>query len=518
MSSLDSKTQTLALLGSIEFSLEDLEKNVLNTTVTPQIFAAMAGDDAILAEEAAVCIKNLMTNEHLGSKCIRRLYALCILPLINQILERILDGINAVSSANFVEAIAVQIWCIASTVPAALPQITASPLAALVTKFLSTFDASNVNVLPAENALLQSFLVSVEDNETLAQKIIQINPQFLSVSFDSTANIKFDALHMNLLLRLTCFVQIVRCVPAASAALNLPVILNFLFSTLQTALPESSLFQSDPAGVKVFFEIYEMAAELLELLVVENSKAFQKLPSFDSFLELPFTLSTYFNTNFQRNFREEGNNDRIRLVRRIFSIIATLLTTQEQMIISGFVKTTRGPKFVQRMERVLSLASSSPSDDFNLCDEVSGWLRAWLTAWGESDYPEIPENFFSPFVASFYSSSSPVVLTNTCALTALLIPYAPEAIQKDFCVFLNNLLCTDPFDADHLEVLLAAVDGVTGIFDPQSKEWPAKSLNELKTDLKMAKERLCSAACVDLSMKEIVSDRIRSIDRIFKVI
>lgn len=516
MSSHDAKTQTLALLGSIDFSLEDLENNVLNAAVTPQIFAAMAGDDAILAEEAAVCIKNLMTNEHLGSKCTRRLYALCIMPLIKQILEKLLNGTSAVSSANFLEAMAVQIWCIASTVPAALPQITASPLAALVTKRLSAFDASNLTVLPAENALLQALLVSVEDNEALAQSIVQMNPQFLSVSFDSSV-IKFDALHMNVLFRLMCFVQIVRSVPAAASALNLPVILNFLFATLQISLPESSLFESDPSAVKVFFEIYEMAAELLELLVIENSKAFKGLP-FDTFLELPFTLSSYFNTNFQRNFREEGNNDRIRLVRRIFSIIATLLTTQEQIIMSGIVKTTRGAKFVQRMERVLSLASSSPSDDFNLCDEVSGWLRAWLTAWGESDYPEIPETFFISFTASFYSSSSPVVLTNTCALTALLIPYAPEASQKDFCVFLNNLLCTDPFDADHLEVLLAAVDGVTGIFDPQSKEWPAKSLNELKNDLKLAKERLGSAACIDPSMKEIVSDRIRSIDRVYRII
>ena len=51
------------------------------------------------------------------------------------------------------------------------------------------------------------------------------------------------------------------------------------------------------------------------------------------------------------------------------------------------------------MERVLSLVASSPSEDFNLCDEVSGWFRAWLTAWGESDYPEIPEVFFQTFIS-----------------------------------------------------------------------------------------------------------------------
>ena len=506
----------MALLGSIDFSLEDLEKNVFNSSVTPQIFAAMAGDDAFLAEEAAVCIKNLMTNEHLGSKCTRRLYALCIFPLISQILEKLLNDANPVSSANFFEAVAVQIWCIASTVPAALPQITASPLAALVTKRLSNFDAMNLEFLPAENALLQALLVAVEDNEVLARSLIQMNPQFLSVSFEPIF-IKFDALHMNILFRLMCFVQIVRCVPGAASALNLPAVLNFLLATLQTSLPSSLLFVSDPAAVKVFFEIYEMAAELLELLVMENSKIFKGL-SFDPFLELPFTLSSYFTENFQRNFHEEGNNDRIRLVRRIFSIMATLLTTQEQMIISGIIKVSRGSVFIQKMERVLSLASASPSEDFNLCDEASGWLRAWLTSWGESDYPDIPETFFTSFIGSFYSSSSPVVLTNICALSALLIPYASEPVQKDFCVLLNNLLCTDPFDADHLEVLLAAVDGVTGIFDPQSKEWPAKPLNELKSDLKLAKERLTGAACIDSSMKEIVSDRIRSIDRIYRII
>ena len=506
----------MALLGSIDFSLEDLEKNVLNASVTPQIFAAMAGDDAILAEEAAVCIKNLMTNEHLGSKCTRRLYALCIFPLINRILERILNDSYVDSSPDFLEAVAVQIWCIASTIPAALPQITASPLAALVSKRLLVLDASHVNISPAENALLQALLVSVEDNQQLAQSLVLLNPQFLSVSFDSNV-IKFDGLHMNILLRLMCFVQVARCVPGAASALNLPTILNFLFTTLQTSLPESSLFESDASAVKFFFEIYEMASELLELLVIENSKAL-KGQSFDSFFELPFSLSSYFSTNFQRNFHEEGNNDRIRLVRRIFSIIGTLLTTQEQLILSGVFKVSRGATFIPKMERVLSLVSFTPSEDFNLCDEISGWIRAWLMAWGESDYPEIPETFFKSFISTFYSSSSPVVLTNTCALSALLIPYAPEYAQKDFCVFLNNLLCTDPFDADHLEVLLAAVDGVTGIFDPQSKEWPAKPLNELKNDFKVAKERLGASVCIDPSMKDIVADRIRSIDRIIRIL
>ena len=100
-------------------------------------------------------------------------------------------------------------------------QITASPLAALVSKRLSVFNASDFTVLPADNALLQALLVAVEDNEQLAQNLAQMNPQFLSVSFDSSA-IKFDALHMNILLRLMCFVQIARCVPGAASALNLP--------------------------------------------------------------------------------------------------------------------------------------------------------------------------------------------------------------------------------------------------------------------------------------------------------
>lgn len=497
--------------------MEDLERNILNASVIPQIFAAMAGDDHVLAEEAAVCIKNLMTGEVLGSKCTKQFYSLKILPVLHEILQKILNGSCAVSSPNFLEAVAVQVWCIASTVPAALPEITVSPLAALVTKRLSNFEASNEIALPADNALLQALLVAVEDNEILAQNIIQMNTQFLAFSFESIS-IKFDHLHYNILLRLICFVQISRCVPGAASALNLPAIFNLLLSTLLTALPDSSLFESNASDVKRFFEIYEMAAELFELLVIDNSKAL-KGQNFDAFSELPFTFSSYFITNFQKNFNEEDNKDRIRLVGRIFSIIGTLLTTQEQMILSGVIKISRGINFVKRMESILSLASSIPSEDINLADEISGWLRSWLTAWGDSDYPAIPESFFVSFISTFYSSSSPVVLTNACALTALLIPYAPEAAQKDFCVFLNNLLCTDPFDADHLEVLLAAIDGITGIFDPQSKEWPAKQLNDLKNDFKLAKERLISAGCIiDQGMKEIVSDRVKSIDRIYRIL
>lgn len=477
----------------------------------------MNGEDRILAEEAAVCIKNLMTNEHLGSKCTRRLYALCIMPLISQILDKVNQGALD-CSANFLEAIAVQIWCIASTVPAALPQITASPLAALVTKRIS--NPTDALEISAENAFLQALLVAVEENEALAANLIQLNPQFLAVSFESG---RFDPFHLNVLLRLMCFLQVTRCVPSADSALNLPVVLNFLFSTLQSPLPDVALFETDATAVKLFFEICEMAAEALELLIAENGKTTKTLKNgqaaLEPFMELPFHLLAYFETNFQRNFEEEGNNDRIRLVRRIFSIIGTLLTIQEQLIISRAVKVSRDSSFLQRMEKVLALAASGPSQDFNVADEVSGWLRSWLSAWGDdSDYPEIPETFFTNLVNIFYSSSSPVVLTNTCALTALLIPYAPEHLQKDFCVFLNNLLCTDPFDADHLEVLLAAIDAVTGIFDPQSKEWPAKSLSELKNDLKVAKERLQVASCIDASMKEIVSERVRSIDRLYRIL
>ena len=476
----------------------------------------MCGEDSLLADEAAVCIKNLMTNELLGSKCTRRLYALCIFPIIKGLMEKMMvNSPIPPFSSSFFESIAVQVWCIASTVPAALPQITASPLAALVTKRLAN---SNPEDLAADNALLQALLVSVEENEALSHALLQLNPQFLAVSFEPR---NFDAFHLNILLRLMCFLQVIRCVPAADSALPLPTILNFLFTTLQSSLPEASRFESDASAVKRFFEIFELASESLELLIVENKRTIQALKGqvLDEFMEIPFTFLAYFTANFQRNFDDESNKDRVRLVRCIFSIIGTLLTIQEQLILSGVIKVSRGPVFVQRMERVLSLSLVCPSDDFNLSDEVSGWLRAWLTAWGESDYPPIPESFFVTFVTNFYSSSSPVVLTNCSALTALLIPYAPESIQQDFCVFLNNLLCTDPFDPDHLEVLLAAIDGVTGIFDPQSKEWPAKSLADLKNDFKVAKERLQSASCIDTTdMKEIVRDRIKSIDNIYRIL
>ena len=512
----------MALLGSIDFSLEDLEKNVLNAAVTPQIFGAMGGGDSVLSEEAAVCIKNLMTNEHLGNKCTRRLYALCIFPLLNQILQSILNSSDPIS-CTFLEAIAVQIWCIASTVPSALPQITASPLADLVTKRLAAPLAAST--ISADNALLQALLVAIEDNEILAQKLLQLNPQFLAISLNSTSAGKFDSFHLNSLLRLMCFLQVVRCAPAADSVLDLSNTPNFLLSTLQSPLPAAARFETDAAAVKLYFEILELAAESLELLITETGNGrgvkLLKSRSLETFYDLPFKLVEYFSTNFQQNFTEEGNADRIRLVRRIFSLVGTLLTIQEQLIMSGIMKIGRGVAFIQCMERVLQLSAAAPSEDFSVSDEVSGWLRAWLITWGDSDYPSIPETFFTSLIQFFFTSSSPVILTNTCALTSLLISYAPEAIQMDFCLFLNNLLCTDPFDPDHLEVLLAAVDGVTGIFDPQSKEWPAKSLSELKKDLQTAKERLQAASnfCdTENSMKESVAERVRSLDRLIRIL
>lgn len=480
----------------------------------------MRGDDRVLAEEAAVCIKNLMTNEHLGNKCTRRLYALCIFPLLDQILQSILSSSNPIS-CTFLEAIAVQMWCIASTIPAALPQITASPLAALVTKRLALpLIASTIS---ADNALLQALLVAIEDNEILAQGLLKLNPQLLTPSFKSSG--EFNSFHLNSLLRLMCFLQVVRCVPSAHSVLDFPVTLDFLFSTLQSPLPAAARFETDAVAVKLYFEILELAAESLELLINETGNGrgvkFLKGRSLEAFYDLPFQLVEYFSTNFQRNFSEEGNADRIRLVRRIFSLVGTLLTIQEQLIMSGIMKVSRGASFVQCMERVLSLCGAAPSADFCVSDEVSGWIRAWLITWDDSDYPAIHEKFFNSLVEFFFTSSSPVVLTNTCALTSLLISYAPEIIQKDFCLFLNNLLCTDPFDPDHLEVLLAAVDGVTGIFDPQSKEWPAKPLSELKKDLQIAKERLQAATSfcdTSNSMKETVAERIRSLDRLIRIL
>lgn len=214
---------------------------------------------------------------------------------------------------------------------------------------------------------------------------------------------------------------------------------------------------------------------------------------------------------------DEGNADRIRLVRRIFSVMGTLLSIQEQLINAKVIKVPRNQTFVQKMENILALSMAGPSEDYNLKDEISGWIRSWLTAWGDDcDFPSIPESFFSSLFSAFQASSSPVVLTNTCALLAMLIPYAPEALQLEFCVFLNNMLCTDPFDQDHLEILLAAVDGVTGIFDPQSKEWPAKPLNELKNDIKTASTRLQNASSETLN--DLINERIRSLERIHRIL
>lgn len=520
---MDSKAQTLALLGSIDFSLEDLEKHVLNQQIIPQIFAAMSGEDAILAEEAAVCVKNLMTNEHLGSKSTRRLYALCIFPLLNQILENIFNETRKFSS-NFVEAIAVQVWCIASAIPAALPQINASPLAALVSKRLAVTATSSgaSEIVNADNVLLQALLVSVEDNEALAQKLIQMNPAFISEgSFQSA---RFDASHLNELLRFMCYLQIIRSSNGILQISNFSLMINFLFSTLRGSLPDSGLFETDSMAVKIFFEIMELAAEALEILIAEfsGSKSLKgvALEVLEVFLQLPFTLHNYYEANFKRSFEEEGNADRIRLVRRIFSIMGTLLSIQEHLINSKTIKVPRNQSFLQKMESILVLSTAGPSEDFNLKDEVSGWIRSWLTAWGDDcDFPTMPESLFSTLLTTFQASSSPVVLTNTCACLAMLIPYAPEALQRDFCVFLNNMLCTDPFDQDHLEILLAAVDAVTGIFDPKSKEWPAKPLIELKSDIETATGRLkCALNNAENGLRDLINERIRSLDRIHRIL
>lgn len=512
--------QTLALLGSIDFSLEDLERNVLNEAVIPQIFMALGGSDAVLAGEAAICVKNLMTSELLGSKCTRRLYALGLLPLIIKLLSS--RGASWESDNNFIEALAVQMWCIATSIPAALPQINASPLVQLISARLLDGGNRGAESISSFNALLQAFLVAVEDNEPLAKEAsVHLCPRLLDAPDFSCS---FDAVHFNLLLRLMCFLQIRRSVAVVVESEILAQVGNFLLATLQTALPSADRFESDPTGVKVHFEILELAAESLELLLLTTHTNLQINAQF---LHLPFVLAEYFVANFQKSFAEEGNGDRVRLVRRIFSLIGAMLTVQEQLIISGAIDVVslhgEPQQFVAKMQQIIDLTLLSPSNDFCIRDEASGWLRAWLSAWGSEDFPEIPEKFFTSLLTAFYSSASPVVLTNTCAMTALLIPYAPETIQKESCVFLNNLLCTDPFDGDHLEVLLAAVDGVTGIFDPQSREWPAKPLKQLKTDLKLVKERLQSAlstesSSLDPTLKQAISERIKLTDRLYRIL
>lgn len=501
--SVEEKIQALALLGSVDFGLEALERQILTEQLAPEIFSGLLGDHEALAQETAVCLKNLMTNENagLGNKCTRRLYALRLFPVLNSVMEKL---ISTPASPVFVEAIAVQVLCIASAIPASLPQITASPLVRL---FVSLPEGEII----ARCAVLQAILVAVEDNLQMAQELTSQCPNL--VAFDASQALLST-------LRILVAIQCARLCPAFKV--DVASITTFLTSLLTSPLPEAKLLESEPASFKSFFEIIELAAEALELLLAVSANQVGKVLKTDknvinALFNVPFQFLTLWTTEFAANFGEESNIERVRLVRRLWTIIGSLFTLQEQLMLQCRIVPVAN--FVEHLMHVLNAGLAIPSADYCIADEVSGWLRARLTIWGDSDYPSLPAEFFAAFKNLFMASESPVVLSNTCAMIALLIPYAPETVQAEFCVYLNAALCTEPFDVDHLEVLLSAVDAITGIFDPQSKEWPAKSLSELKADAIGASERLTQATSLaDEQMKREISERVKELKSLIRIL
>lgn len=483
--------------------MEALERQILTEQFAPEIFAGLLGAHEALAQETAVCLKNLMTNENagLGNKCTRRLYALRLFPILNAVMEKL---VSTPAPPVFVEAIAVQVLCIASAIPASLPQITASPLVRL---FVSLPDSE----IAARCAVLQAILVAVEDNLQMAQEITT-----------QCANIvAFDASQVLLsTLRILVAIQCARMCP--SFKVDVASMITFLTSLLISPLPEAQLLESEPISFKSFFEVVELTAEALELLLAVSSSQVGKVLKADknvitALFNIPFQFLALWTAEFAAHFGEESNIERVRLVRRLWSIIGSLFTLQEQLMLQCRIVPV--VSFVDHLMLVLNAGLAAPSADYCVADEVSGWLRARLTVWSDSDYPALPTEFFSTFKNLFMSSESPVVLSNTCAMMALLIPYAPEAFQAEFCVYLNAALCTEPFDVDHLEVLLSAVDAITGIFDPQSKEWPAKSLSELKSDAQNASERLAQATTLaDEQMKREISERVKSLKSLIRIL
>ncbi len=503
MSSADDKAQALALLGSVDFSLEALEKDILNSSLTPQIFACFEDENSNLALEAAVCLKNLMTNENsgLGSKCTRRLYALCLLPVLSRLMEKLCKLKMVPASPVLVEAVAVQIMCISSVIPAALPQITGSSLVRL---FASRQSNDSAAELVANCALLQAILVAVEDNKVMAEQLVALCPSLAQL------NPSHSLLSV---LQILCLLQCARSLPGVKP--DLSSICNFLIDCLCASLPDAETIKNDPQSVKATFEVLELATEAFELLIslspsqvgklLKSSKAAQEL------FKLPFALANFWSTHFAAHFEGETNVDRVRLVRRLWSIISNMFTVAEQLMHQcRFVPSSID--FQEYLKDVIQVAFAAPEGDYSVTDELSGLIRARLVAWGDADYPDFTEDFFPAFKRLFLASESPIVLSNTCAMVALLIPYAPETVQVDFCVFLNAALCTEPFDVDHLEVLLSAVDAVTGIFDPQSKEWPAKPLSELKNDVLSAAQKLNDAlGMADQDMKDAIKERVSTL-------
>jgi hypothetical protein len=299
-------------------------------------------------------------------------------------------------------------------------------------------------------------------------------------------------------------------------------ICSFLVERLCDALPDAESIKNDPQSVKTAFEIFELATEAFELLLSlapsQVGKLLKALKAAQTLFQLPLAFADFWSAHFAAHFEGETNVDRVKLVRRLWSVIGNLFTIAEQLMLQCRLVPASN-EFSEYLKAVMQVALAAPEDDSSVADELSCLIRARLVAWGDADYPAFAAEFFPAFKQLFLASESPVVLSNSCAMVALLIPYAPETTQVDFCVFLNAALCTEPFDIDHLEVLISAVDAVTGIFDPQSKEWPAKPLNELKNDALGAVQKLNYALnLAEADMKGAIKERISTLNSFARIL
>jgi hypothetical protein len=515
MTGSEAKAEALALLGSADIRADILEREVLVPQVSTQLFRALSGEDAVVAAETAVCLKNLMTHEQLGNRCIRRLYALCIFPVLEGLIKRHMDNFEPASSPTIIESVAVMVMSIASLIPASLPQINSSSLPRLLKFVVSSGNEDQVIA-----AVLQSVLVCVEDNAELAE-LIDLDALIPAAVAVSPGRELLSALALSVVLNGK------RCLDQRMDQNTETAITNTLRSLLVCPLPETpdSVTESD---LSARFEVIDLAADCLQQVRLQSEARLplsQLLAASNSVIE---GLYAYWRAHFASYIGSDSDvsGARTRVSKRLWSALGMAIGLQEQLLRSSPLPKRPPTGFMERAVFMLKIGEEAALlarehrdefEDVAVDDEISGWMRAWLSdSWPAScDFPELPSDMFSRLTSLFLDSESPVVLTNCCAIVALLIPYLSPDEQALSCAFLNGLLATDPFDGDHLEILLGAVDAITGIFDPVSKEWPAKSLRELKNDLMNAVEKLRNAKSLNGgAMTEDIEGRLEALNRL----
>ena len=513
---IEEKIKSLSILGSFDLPLPLLEQKILVPEIATFLFRAFESVDCeILAAEAALCLKNLMTGESsVSNRCTRRLYALGLFPVIERVMQRllVLAKLSAMTPMllSLVESVSIMVMCIASLMPVSLAQVNNSSFAVLCEAAL-TLLTDDLSIKPV-SAILQAALVCAEDNPEFVMKLPEgLLMQQVNAGTDNAANDTLGLAYLRIALSATLIV-------CCQRSLNREIP-SSLAGPLRKVLMMSTLSMTE-----VHYEAIELAAETLHQISIPKVADRKSLIQYAEDELLPALLKEW-----QHVSDAVEVNQRIKSVCSAIGNVFALMEDLWQSLPAGHCRSApEAGKLDEMMTKYVGLALNiaTQAREFNDCqsllitDEVSGWLRAWLSmAWpAGSDYPEVTEAAFSVMSRLFFESSSPVVLTNACAIAALLIPSLSSAAQVESCRFLNNLLLTDPFDSDHLEILMAAVDAITGIFDPESKEWPVKAIGQLRDDFAQAQSRLMQSCDLDESLRAAVQDRILEIKQLLKAL